>query len=350
MKVPKARHLDSGTWFIQLRLDGRSIPVSGQTEDECVAKAMAIKAGLVKAKKAPQKKTLGEAYDAYIVDCDLLSPSTIASYKRLRKNTFQSLMPRQLSNLTNEAINREIKAMQKAGKSPKYISNAVALLRPVLKTYYKDFELDISMPQVKKKAKIPQSQLPTEAEIEQIITVAKGTIMELPILMGVWMGMRMSEIRGAKFGDIVGNKLHICRAIVDDEKGNPVIKPPKTESGERWIDLPPYIQSLIPDGDPDDFIVKLSGQAIYKRFSRILEKAGIRHFRFHDLRHANAAAMISLGIDAKYAQERNGWATDYMYKQVYGYIMDSKMSEESRRIDLYFMSKMENANKNANEK
>ena len=34
MKVPKARQLDSGTWFIQLRLAGVSIPVTGETEAE----------------------------------------------------------------------------------------------------------------------------------------------------------------------------------------------------------------------------------------------------------------------------------------------------------------------------
>ena len=336
MKTPTARKLSSGTWFIQLRLNGESMSVTAPTEKECVAKAMAIKAGLLKAKKAPSRKTLGEAYDAYIADCDLLSPSTVAGYKRLRNNTFQSLMPRQLSSITNEAINREIKAMVKAGKSPKYISNAVGLLRPVLKTYHKDFEQDITMP-AKKKVKMP---MPSDADIQAIMQAAKGTEMELPILMGVWMGMRMSEIRGARYCDIEGNRLHICRAIVDDVDGKPVEKDPKTYSGDRLVDIPAYIRSLLPEGEPDDHIVKLSGQAIYKRFSRILEKAGVRHYRFHDLRHANAAAMIRLGIDAKYAMERNGWATDYMYKQVYGYIMDDKMSEESARIDSYFTNKL----------
>lgn len=344
MKIPKARQLPSGSWFIQLRIDGQSISITENKEEDCIAKAMAIKTGIIKARKAPEKKTLGEAYDAYIQDSYMLSPSTIASYQRLRKNTFQSLMPKQLSNLTNDAINREIKAMVRAGKSPKYIHNAVGLLRPVLKAYYKDFDLDITIPQKKKQ----KMDMPSDAEIQAIISAARGTELELPVLMGVWMGMRMSEIRGARFSDIHGNSLHICHAIVDDINGEPVEKDPKTYAGDRWIDIPEYIQSLLPDGDPGEHIVKLSGQAIYKRFSRMLEKAGIRHFRFHDLRHANAAAMIRLGIDAKYAQERNGWATDYMYKQVYGYVMSDKMSEESKKIDSYFLPKLTIANENAN--
>lgn len=350
MKVPKARKLPSGSWTVQLRINGESISITRDTEKAAIAEAMAYKAGIMKAKRAPEKKTLGEAYDCYIKDRNMLSPSTIAGYKRLRNNTFQPLMSRQLSNITNEAINREIRLMSESGKSPKYIANAVGLLRPVLKEYHKDFDLEIKMPKKKRPKSKAKSKLPTDKEIQDILTAAKGTEMELPILMGVWMGMRVSEIRGARFRDIEDNQLHICCVIVDDENGKPVEKDPKTDAGDRWIDIPPYVMSLIPDGEPDAHIVKLSGQAIYKRYSRLLEKAGIRHFRFHDLRCANAAAMIRLGIDSKYAMERNGWATEHMYKQVYGYIMDDQMSKESAVINAYFMPKIRIANKIANKK
>ena len=36
MKVPKPRKLASGTWFVQMRLDGESVPVSAATRTECV--------------------------------------------------------------------------------------------------------------------------------------------------------------------------------------------------------------------------------------------------------------------------------------------------------------------------
>ena len=104
--------------------------------------------------------------------------------------------------------------------------------------------------------------------------------------------------------------------------------------------LPPEILALIKaQGRGEGYIVELSGQAIYKRFPRALEKAGIEHCRFHDLRHANAAVMVRLGIDSRYAQERNGWASDRMYKQVYSYTMGDKMSEISASIDAYFTDK-----------
>lgn len=44
MNVPKARKLASGTWFIQLRLGGESIPVSAATERAVTREALRIKA------------------------------------------------------------------------------------------------------------------------------------------------------------------------------------------------------------------------------------------------------------------------------------------------------------------
>ena len=44
MKVPEPRKLKSGTWFIQLRLGGESIPVSALTRSDCIKQAQLIKA------------------------------------------------------------------------------------------------------------------------------------------------------------------------------------------------------------------------------------------------------------------------------------------------------------------
>ena len=76
-----------------------------------------------------------------------------------------------------------------------------------------------------------------------------------------------------------------------------------------------------------------------------VKAAGIEHCRFHDLRHANAAVMLRLGVDSRYAQERNGWASDRMYKQVYGYTMDDRMKDIAASIDNYFADKFTDGEK-----
>lgn len=335
--TPTARRLPSGSWACRVRVDGQDVSITRETKEEAIAEAMAVKHGL----KAPEKSraaiTLRDAYTKYIESRDgVISPSTAAEYKRLAKTSFQGLMAQPVSAITSEQVQREIGKMVKGGKSPKYVRNVEGLLISVLKQFAPDVRISVILPQ-KRKVELRKIE---DAEVSKIIAAFSGTDMELPVLMALWMGMRMSEIRGARFEDISDGKLHICRAIVSGERGDEV-KPPKTFSGDRWVSVPDHIQALIAaTGRSEGYIVPTSGQTIYNRFIRGLDAAGIPRCRFHDLRHANAAIMVRLGVESKYAQERNGWSTDRMYKQVYAYTMDDKMADIDRSINDYFDNKM----------
>lgn len=341
VKVPTPKQLPSGSWTVYLRAEGQS--VTEPTRELCLARARAVRAGFLEARRARSGTTLGSAYDKYIEGRrGVLSPSTYRGYLGLRRRTFKALMPQDVLQVTSEQVQREISQMAREGKSRKYIANAVGLLSSVLRTYAPDVRLDVRLPQRQKS----EPRKIEDDEIRAILSAVHGTAIELPVLMGLWLGMRVSEIRGARYEDIQDKRLHIQRAIVTDSEGRPAVKPPKTFSGDRWVDLPQPILDLISaQGRSEGYIVELTGQAIYKRFSRLLERAGIEHCRFHDLRHANAAVMVRLGIDSRYAQERNGWASDRMYKQVYGYTMDDKMSDVSASIDAYFADKISDAPK-----
>lgn len=341
--APAARQLPSGAWTCRVRVGGQDISVTRPTKAEAQAEAMAVKHGL-KAPDTPRvTMTLAEAYAAYLTSREgVLSPSTVAGYKRLERNTFQRLMPMQLSAITPELIQREISAMTKSNKSPKYIANAEGLLSSVLKQAMPGKQFNLRLPPKRK----PNLRQPDDKEVGAIMAAFRGSAVELPVLMALWMGMRLSEILGARHEDIDGGKLHICRAIVLDENNQPVEKDSaKTYAGDRWVSVPGYIAQLIAaTGRDSGPLVTFSGAAIYKRFVRTLDQAGIPRCRFHDLRHINAAVMVRLGVDSKYAQERNGWASDRMYKQVYAYAMSDEMAAINESIDGYFGNKMTTEN------
>ena len=192
--------------------------------------------------------------------------------------------------------------------------------------------LHTTLPQ-KIKSKI---QIPLEAEIKAILETAKGSKYELPIVLAVWLGLRQSEILGLTWDGIEGNVIHIRQAIVMGENG-PVKKGTKTYSGTRSIRMPGYIKNML-DNMPHTgtHIIKLSGQAIYGGFSRICEKANVPHFRFHDLRHANASVMLALNVPDKYAMQRLGHATNNMLKTVYQHTMTEKEQLVCDMVDDYF--------------
>lgn len=159
-------------------------------------------------------------------------------------------------------------------------------------------------------------------------------------MLAVWLGLRQSEILGLEWRDIDGDTLKIRRAIVLGEDG-PTQKGTKTYSGTRPLHIPAYIRELL-DRQPrsGDRIVNMTGKSIYSGFSRICEKSGVPHFRFHDLRHVNASAMLAVGVPDKYSMKRIGHATNNMLKTTYQHTIKEKEIEYDQKIENYIGSLM----------
>lgn len=326
MKTPKAKKLPSGNWRVQLQIDGKRYSCTGATKKDAENEAKKLYAGFQIEKKSIL--TVGKAIDKYIDSKEkVLSPSTVRGYKTIRKNHLQSLMDINLTELTPLDIQQAISADQASGRSAKTIKNAHGLLSAMLKEFRPTFISNPKLPQKK-----PQEiRIFSEQEMKKVWAASKGTPYELPILLASWLGLRQSEIKGLKFGDIQDGRLHIQRAIVKGTSG-PVEKGTKTVSGDRYIKLPETIAQLITDEynrrfpkvNPTDYICPMSASAIYENFIRICEKAGVKPCRFHDLRHFAASEAHSLGVPDKYAMRRMGHATDNMLKTVYQHTMRDK--------------------------
>ena len=331
MKIPKAVKLPSGSWYVNVMVKGKRLSITAPTKREAENEAAAIKSGAKAMSHAPLSVT--QALDRYIDSKSaVLSPATVAGYRRIQKNLFGPIADYVLSSLTQEQVQRWVNQLVKQGKKPKTVSNAHGLLSAVIGAYRPEMVLRTTLPQKVK----PEISIPTEAELSAIFETARGTKYELPIMLAVWMGLRASEIRGLRWEDINGEYITVKRAIVEGEFG-PVEKGTKTFSGTRTLHLPPYLADLIQQQDhAQDHIVTLSGHAMYNGFGRICEKAGVPHFRFHDLRHMNASVMLAAGIPNKYAQERIGHATDNMLKTVYQHTIQEEQKKYSDEIDQRF--------------
>lgn len=332
MKIPKATKLPSGNWRVSIMLAGERVSITRRTKQAAEREAAALKSGL-KSVQSKTSLTVTEAFDRYIESkSSVLSPSTIAGYRRIQKNLLPPIADIPLSVLTREQVQRWVNQLAQQGKKPKTVANAHGLLNAVLASYRPDMTLHTTLPQ-KVKADI---HIPTEAEITAIFAAAKGTKYELPIMLAVWLGLRASEICGLRWEDIDGEYIMIRRAIVQGENG-PVEKGTKTYSGKRVIHLPPYIASLIQAQDhSQEHIVNMSGHAMYNGFERICAKAAVPHFRFHDLRHLNASVMLAIGVPDKYAQERMGHATNNMLKTVYQHTIQEEQQKFNVEIDRRF--------------
>lgn len=332
MKLPEPKQKENGKWIIQVQVDGKRRSKEFETKEEALYWASGIKTGHKEATRKPSSLTVEKAIEKYIeTKSAILSPSTVRGYKGIKESRIEEIKTTQLSDLTQDKIQRWVNSLSRS-HSPKTVANAHGLISAVLREYHPDMVLHTTLPQKVR----PDIQIPTEDELKKIIEAARGTKYELPITLAIWLGLRQSEIVGLTWSCIKGDTLQIRQAIVMGEDG-PTQKGTKSYSGKREIRLPSYIQNLLAEQPrKNEFIVNLSGKAIYSGFSRICEKAGVPHFRFHDLRHANASVMLAVGVPDKYSMKRMGHATNNMLKTTYQHTIKEKELAFDQTIDTEF--------------
>lgn len=326
LKIPEPKKLPSGSWRIQIQVDGQKYSITDKDKKIVKQRAKEIYAGAKVEKRV--NLTVKEAMEEQIsLKEEVLSPATVLGYTRYKDNYLQGIMNMNISKLTKEDVQRAVNADVKKGLAPKTIRNAHGFLSSILKFYRPEFHLTTVLPQ-----KRPyQVHIPEEDEMQKIWLACKGSSYELPILLGCWMGMRMSEIRGLKFEDVVDGYIHVQRALVrgkstvDGRKTQSREKLTKSYSGDRWIKLPDMIEKLI-EKQPrkSNHICPYSESAIYKNYKKACEKAGVDPTRFHDLRHFEASEAHSIGIPDEYQIKRLGHKTDNMLKTTYRHTLRNK--------------------------
>lgn len=323
--------------------------IKGKHEAEAAASLFLMNKDVTLRKKRPEydNMTLTEAIDKYIESRESLnrSPTTIHDYRCIQKNAFQDLMDTKLKDLDEiilqEAINVEAKRpCNKKRKVPtpisaKRLKNEWGLITAVLNKYRKGIDYDeIDLPQT-----VPRIvELPSAADVLRIV---KGTDIELPVLLAMWLSFSMSEVRGLKKSlSINGDYITIKEVVVDVGKETVTKEMGKNPSRNRRHRIPTYIKELI-DQVSGDILVPMSGHALYHKWIRLQDRNGMEHITFHDLRHLNASVMALLRVPDKYAQERGGWKSDKVMKKIYMQTFSEERVNVDNLIDNYFEETMQ---------
>ena len=330
-----AKKLPSGNWRVNLYIgkdaNGKQKFKSFTAPTKKEAEYQAAEYALTrKEKRKPQALTVGEAIDKYIDSkTAVLSPSTINSYRELRRNKLQGLMGIRLEQLTAEAVQR---AVNKDAErlSPKTVANAHGLLSSALKEYAPDFNLTTRLP-----AKIrPDISIPEHDELRGLLERARASDPEMycAIILAAYLGLRRSEICALEASDVTGNTISINKAVVVGQDNEWHTKAPKSYAGKRTLQAPqPVIDAINALGVKEGRLIKRRPSAITARFAHLQPPC-----RFHDLRHYYASVMLALGIPDKYAMERMGHATTNMLKAVYQHTMRDKREEVADTINAFF--------------
>lgn len=332
--MASAKKLPSGNWRVNLfigydenkKRKFKSFTAPTKKEAEYMAAEYSM---FKKQKAAPENITVEEALKRYIASKkNVLSPSTIHGYETIQRSRLKELQPLRIGELTQEKIQNSLNT-EALEVSRKTLANSYGLLTSALKLVYPELHFTLTYPAKKKVFR----ELPSA---EEVMRAVYNSNVEIPVLFALWLGMRLSEIKGLQYGDIADGYITVQRAMLKVGKEYVLRDNTKTYNSTRRLKLPQRIIDLIGDGEPCEFIVKETGAAIYKRLDRILERSGVEKMRFHDLRHLNASIMLQLGIPDKYAMERGGWSTNQTLKNVYQHTFSSERQIVDDKIDKYF--------------
>lgn len=340
---PRPDQLPSGMWRCRVSVGGKRVTVIEETPELAHAKALAMKAGLVQDHQDREEErkgniTLSAAIDAYIANREnLLSPSTINGYKEIKRNRFKSLMDMKVRDIETfdlqQAINKDAETV-----SCKTIKNALGLVASVIQEY-KDINF--------KRLRLPREKRTEHAFLDDkgmidLFDAIRGSDVEIPILLAVWLGLRRSEILGLCWDcvDFTEKKVHVKRTYLKDKDGGYVlVENTKTAASTRTLDCPDYILSKLAVYKPtkrNGRIFTMHPNTIYKVMKNICEAHGIDFVGVHGLRHTNASVMLSLGIVDKVAMARGGWSTDITMKSVYQHVFADDKKAANVLVDTYF--------------
>lgn len=272
---------------------------------------------------AQTDRTLAEAYRRYIeIKENTLSPTTVREYQHSAKRDFPELMPLKLSRITQEAVQSAVNIMS-ATHSPKSVRNAHGLLSAVLRMFAPEIRLNTRMPQPKR----ADIYVPSDDDIEQLMQTIRGKELEKAVLLAAFGSLRRSECCALTAEDIDGDVVKVRRAMVWTKDKMWDFKPPKSKAGYRDVTLPQFVMERLTPRQEGSRIVDLVPTSVTNLFSKALEKAGLPHFRFHDLRHYQASILHAMGVPDKYIMERGGWKTDSTLKNIYQHTMSDRRKQ-----------------------
>ena len=187
-------------------------------------------------------------------------------------------------------------------------------------------------------------------ELSKLFEVFKDDKLELIVHIAAYYGLRRSEVLGLRWDsiDFTNKTITIQRKVVSDYDGSGrrklyVENRLKTNSTRRTLPLIPHIERMLLERkELEAHFKKISGRSYDKefegfvcrdsfgkliapeyvttRFHYVITKAGLRHLRFHDLRHSCASLLLANDIPMKAIQEWLGHSNFAITANLYSHL------------------------------
>lgn len=311
---------------------------------------------------APEQMTVQQLLERWLQHCVKVNCTynTHASYTRLTKKhiipsigriRIEKLSPLDLQGFMNRATD----AGNLGARSVNYLHAIVrAALEQALKwgLVIRNVAKLVSPPSPRRKPVNPF----TQEEAIRFLQAVQGDRLAPLFLLAVFTGLRQGELLGLTWDDFKGGFLSVNRSLQRIDGALRLVDT-KTASSLRTLPLPQLaIDALEAHHAAQDreklwvgskwrhsqliFTTKigtpLDGTNVTKQFRALLEVAGLRRCRFHDLRHTCATLMLSTGVHARTVMEQLGHSQISLTMNTYGHVVPSMSQDAANRMNAIF--------------
>lgn len=192
----------------------------------------------------------------------------------------------------------------------------------------------------------------TKDEYEVFLeTFAEGDEMyRLIFQMLFWLGCRIGEALALTSSDIDLEKatISVTKTYYRRNKTD-YITSPKTESSNRKITIPKFLQGEIKEYldsqyelAPDERIFPITDRAVQKKMKQKTEEAKLKPIRVHDLRHSHIALLIEKGLQPLIIAQRVGHDSVNTTMNIYGHLYPNKQKEVADLLNAEATGELEN--------
>lgn len=192
----------------------------------------------------------------------------------------------------------------------------------------------------------------TKDEYEVFLeTFAEGNEMyRLIFQMLFWLGCRIGEALALTSSDIDLEKatISVTKTYYRRNKTD-YITSPKTESSNRKITIPKFLQGEIKEYldrqyelAPDERIFPITDRAVQKKMKQKTEEAKLKPIRVHDLRHLHIALLIEKGLQPLVIAQRVGHDSVNTTMNIYGHLYPNKQKEVADLLNAEATGELEN--------